>query len=116
MSKEYICYDCLNGQHKHCDSNNNQGCSCREQNHTQPAKEVLQDKHTQDEPCEVHKQRYSGIGNVGYGYAILKPLINKEGEYKGQRGGYHVIAHQDLRLTKEQADSICDSINSCYKL
>lgn len=56
---------------------------------------------------EVHKQRKSGIGNTGYGYAVLMPLITKEGEYKGQRGGYHVIVHQDFKLSKEDAENIC---------
>lgn len=86
--------------------------------HTTDSKEALHtqwDLHWKQLPCEVHKQRHSGIGNVGYGYAILQPLINTDGEYKGQIGGYHVIADQDLRLPQKDAETICASINSCYQ-
>lgn len=67
-------------------------------------------KHT-PEKWVVRKQRKSGIGNTGFGFAILLPLITKDGEYKGQVGGYHVVLHQDAGLSEKEANSICDKHN-----
>lgn len=65
---------------------------------------------------EVHKQRKSGIGNTGYGYAVLMPRITKEGEYKGQVGGYHVIIHQDEDHSKEWAEELCKIHNQSLQI
>lgn len=54
-------------------------------------------------PWQVHK--HSG------GIAILHPLINKEGEYKGKLGGYHVVI-QERQLTPEGIETTLNEANA----
>jgi hypothetical protein len=50
-------------------------------------------------PWEVHKTKR--------GFAILHPLINKDGEYKGKLGGYHVVV-QERQLSPEGIETKLD--------
>lgn len=42
-------------------------------------------------PWIVKKKKDSGVGNRGSHFEILHPLMNTEGKYKGQLGGYHIV-------------------------
>jgi hypothetical protein len=59
-------------------------------------------KHTPG-PWEFHKNK-SGI-------AILHPLINKEGDYKGKLGGYHVVI-QERQLSPEGIETKLDEADA----
>lgn len=54
-------------------------------------------------PWEVHKTKR--------GCGILHPLINKEGEYKGKLGGYHVVI-QERQLSPEGIETKLEESNA----
>lgn len=59
-------------------------------------------KHTPG-PWKVHKTKR--------GFAILHPLVNMDGEYKGQLGGYHVVV-QERQLSPEGIETKLEEGNA----
>ena len=60
---------------------------------------------------EVHHQKDAGIGNRGSHFEVLRPLVNQDGEYKGQVGGYEIIIGETThpKITEAHARFISEA-------